>query len=329
VAGGQKLYHKLRGIRHPCANSVDMLRFITVRLLSALVVALGVVSIVFLLIHLVPGDPVEVMLGEAATPADRAALRSALGLDQPLGRQWFGYIGDLLQGDLGTSLHTRRPIAELLFERIGATFTLGLGALAVSVFVGFPFGITAALRQGSAIDHGTLVLSTVAVSVPSFWLGPLLILLFSIELGWLPVSGREEAGALVLPAFTLGLGLAALLARMVRAALLQVLGEEYLRTARAKGLTEPRVILRHALRNAALPVLTVLGLQLGAVLAGAVITETIFQWPGVGSLTVESIQRRDYPVVQACVLLISLAYVLVNTVTDICCGVLDPRVRLA
>ncbi|MGQ0658806.1 MAG: ABC transporter permease [Chromatiales bacterium] len=306
-----------------------MVHFVTLRLLSAITVMLGVASIVFMLIHVVPGDPVEVMLGESGTRADRAALRAALGLDRPLGEQWLRYVAAVAHGDLGTSLHSKRPIADLVAARAGSTVILGVAALAVSICIGLPIGVLAALHHGRWPDHGTLAISTLLVSIPSFWLGPLLILVFSIVFGWLPVSGREEAWALVLPALTLGLGMAAFLARIVRAAMLQVLAEDYLRTARAKGLAEVSVVLRHALCNAALPVLTVLGLQLGAVLAGAVIVETIFQWPGLGSLTVEAIQRRDYPVVQACVLLISLAYVAVNALTDIACGMLDPRVRLA
>jgi peptide/nickel transport system permease protein len=303
-------------------------RFLIARLLATLVVVLGLVSIVFLLIHLVPGDPVEVMLGESATPADREALRHTLGLDQPVLAQWLHYVGGLLHGDLGVALHGQRPVADLLRERMGATLQLGAAALCVSVVVGLPLGIAAALHDGGWIDRGTLTFATLAMSVPSFWLGPLLILMFSITLGWFPVSGREEAAAIVLPALTLGLGLAAVLTRMVRAAMLQVVREDYLRTARGKGLGPWEVTLRHALRNAALPIMTVLGLQLGGMLAGAVISETIFQWPGLGLLTVEAIQQRDYPVVQGCVLAISLAYVLVNTLTDILCGVLDPRVQL-
>lgn len=289
---------------------------------------LGVVSIVFLLLHLVPGDPVDVMLGESAAAADREALRSALGLDRPLLQQWSGYVARVAVGDLGTSLIGREPIRAILAERLAATAQLGAAALAVSVLIGLPFGLLAATRAGDWVDRGALAFASVAMSVPSFWLGPLLILAFSIGLGWLPVSGRSEPHAIVLPALTLGLGMAAVLTRMVRASMQQVLNEDYLRTARAIGVTRWRLTLRHALINAALPILTVLGLQLGGVLAGAVITETIFQWPGLGLLTVESIQRRDYPLVQACVLVISLAYVSVNTLTDLVCGWLDPRVRL-
>jgi peptide/nickel transport system permease protein len=303
-------------------------RFLVTRLASALVVVAGVSLLVFLLIHLVPGDPVEVMLGDTARPADRTALREALGLDRPLPEQLAAYAGGLLRGDLGRSLHSQRPIADMLAERIPATAELALAGLAVALLVALPLGILAAVRRNTWWDRSAMVVSLLGVSVPNFWLGPVLILVFSLGLGWLPVSGREGPASVVLPALTLGTALAAVLARMVRAALLEVLSEDYVRTARAKGLPPHRVILHHALRNAALPVITLLGLQLGALLGGAVITEVVFAWPGLGQLTVEAIQRRDYPVVQACVLLIALSYVVVNTLTDLVYAALDPRVRL-
>lgn len=305
-----------------------MLRFLLSRLVSAGVVVAGVSGVVFLLIHLVPGDPVEVILGETASGAERQALRQALGLDRPLATQFAEYVGRLLHLDLGTSLYSRQPILDIVAERLPATLELAVAALAVAVLVALPLGILAALRRGRGWDYGAMAFSLVGVSVPNFWLGPLLILVFSLGLGWLPVSGREGGLSLVLPAVTLGTALAAILARMVRASLLEVLSEDYVRTARAKGLPPHRVVLGHALRNAWAPLVTVLGLQLGALLAGAVITEVVFAWPGIGQLTVEAIQRRDYPLVQACVLLVSLGYVLVNTVTDLAYAWLDPRVRL-
>ncbi|MCI0401130.1 MAG: ABC transporter permease [Gammaproteobacteria bacterium] len=305
-----------------------MLRFLIARLASAMVVVFGVVTIVFLLVHLVPGDPVEVMLGEAAQPADRESLRHTLGLDQPLWVQWGRYIQGLLHADLGVSLHSKRPIVEILRERVSATVVLAVAGLVVAVLIALPLGILAAVRKDTLWDQASMVFAMIGVSIPNFWMGPLLILVFSYWLGWFPVSGMGGVGSLVLPALTLGTALAAILSRMTRAALLEVLGEDYIRAARAKGLQEGTVILHHGLRNAALPVITVLGLQLGALLAGAVITETIFAWPGIGRLTVESIQSRDYPVVQACVLLISLGYVLVNTLTDVVYAALDPRVQL-
>ncbi len=302
--------------------------FLVSRLLAAAVVVLGVTCLVFLLIHLVPGDPVDVMLGESAHPTDRAALRISLGLDQPLAVQLYQYLERLVHLDLGTSLHTRRPVAGILAERLPATLELALAALVLALVIALPLGVMAAINRNRPWDTGAMSFSLLGVSIPNFWLGPMLILVFSLWLGWTPVSGRDGAGSLVLPALTLGTALAAVLARMVRSSLLEVLGEDFVRTARAKGLSEGAVIWRHALGNAWLPVITLLGLQLGALLGGAVITETVFSWPGVGSLLVESIQKRDYPIVQGCVLLISLAYVLVNTLTDLAYAWIDPRIRL-
>ncbi|KFI22227.1 nickel ABC transporter permease [Nitrosococcus oceani] len=302
--------------------------FLLSRLLSAAVVVLGVACLVFLLIHFIPGDPVEVILGEGARPADREALRQALGLDRPLLVQLRQFLQGLAQLDLGTSLYSQRPVMELLAERLPATVELALAALLVAILIAFPLGVLAAVRRGTIWDRAASAFALLGVSVPNFWLGPMLILVFSIGLGWFPVSGRAGLSSLVLPALTLGSALAAILSRMVRAALLEVLGEDYIRTAKAKGLSARRVIWWHGLRNALLPLITVLGLQLGALLGGAVITEVVFSWPGIGQLTIESIQRRDYPVVQGCVLLISLTYVAVNTLTDLIYGWADPRVRL-
>ena len=300
------------------------------KLLGRVVVILWVVStLVFLLLHLVPGDPVAVMLGESATVADQAALRHQLGLDQTLWQQYGHYLAGLAQGDLGQSLFLHRPVAELIAARFPYTAQLALLALVVAMLLAFPLGVWAAVRAGRWPDQLAMTLSLIGVSMPNFWLGPLLILLFSLWLGWLPVSGADAPWAWVLPAVTLGTALAAILTRMLRASLLEVLHEEYVRTARAKGVSPRRVILRHALFNALLPVVTVLGLQLGTLLGGAVITEVVFDWPGLGQLLVESIQRRDYPVVQGVILVIATAYVVVNALTDWLYGWLDPRVRAA
>ncbi|SRR5579885_17912 len=304
-----------------------MWRFLCRRLFHAAAVTSGVVSLVFLLIHLVPGDPVEVMLGESAVAAERAALRHALGLDQPLLAQWLHYVAGLLRFDMGTSLYTHRAIAGMLRERLPATALLAAVAVIVALVISLPLGAISAWRTGRWPDHCVAGYAALAVAVPSFWLGPMLVWLFALQLGWLPVSGREGAASLVLPALTLGVGLSAPLARILRGSLLEVAHEDFLRAARARGLPSSVIFLRYALRNAALPVLTVLGLQLGALLGGAVITETIFQWPGVGLLTVEAILRRDYPVLQGCVLLIALVYVGVNMLVDLICGLLDVRVR--
>lgn len=304
------------------------MHFLVARVASAAVVIFGVLCLVFFLIHFVPGDPVEVMLGESAQAADREALRQSLGLDQPLLVQFGQYLSHVSQLDLGVSLHSKRPIIDILLERLPATLELALAALVVAMLIAFPLGVLAAVRKDSGWDHSAMAVSLLGVSIPNFLMGPLLIMVFAVWLGWFPVSGREGLGSLVLPAITLGSAMAAILSRMVRATLLEVLGEDYIRTARAKGLGPRAVIWRHALRNAMLPVITLLGLQLGALLAGAVITEAVFSWPGIGQLVIEAIQRRDYPVVQACVLLISLTYVLVNTLTDLAYGWFDPRVRL-
>jgi len=302
--------------------------YLLARLFSAVWVTFGVVSLVFLLIHWVPGDPVEVMLGESGAAADREALRHALGLDQPLWLQWGEFLRGLPVGDLGESLYNREPVSSLLAAHFAATAELAAAALLVALIVALPAGIVAAARRGSAWDMGAMGFSLLGVSIPNFWLGPLLVLAFSLGLGWFPVSGRGAPLSLVLPAITLGTALAAVLSRMIRSSLLEVMGEDFIRTARAKGLSPWQVWVRHGLRNAWLPVLTVLGMQLGALLGGAVITETVFNWPGIGSLLVESIQRRDYPVVQGAVLVISLCYVLINLATDLLYARIDPRIRL-
>jgi peptide/nickel transport system permease protein len=304
------------------------LNYLIKRLCSAFFVLFGITTLVFLLIHLVPGDPVEVMLGETARPADREALRHALGLDLPLLQQWWQYLMGIVQFDLGVSLHSKRAVSELLFERIPATAILSVVSMFIAIVIALPLGILAAVYKDSLWEKSAMVTAMLGVSIPNFVMGPLLILIFSLWLGWFPVSGKEGFASLVLPALTLGTALAAILSRMVRASMLEVIQEDYIRAARARGLTELHVLGLHALRNAALPVITILGIQFGALLAGAVITETIFAWPGIGQLMIESIQKRDYPVVQACVLLISFTYVLVNLITDLIYTKLDPRVKL-
>lgn len=298
------------------------------RLLGVAPVVFGVLLLTFLLVHLVPGDPVEVMLGESATSADRSQLRAELGLDRPLAVQFKDYLLKLAQGDFGRSIHSKADISQLLADRIPATVRLALAALLIAVAIGLPLGIAAALKAGRWPDSLATLVSLILSAMPHFWLGPLLMLVFALWLGVLPVSGMQDPASIVLPALTLGFGLAAILTRMTRASLLEVLHEDFVRTARAKGLPERLVILRHALRAALLPVVTVLGLQLGGLLAGTVITETVFGWEGVGRLLVESIEKRDYPVTQACVLVIALSYVLVNLATDLVYTRIDPRVRL-
>jgi peptide/nickel transport system permease protein len=297
------------------------------RVLSTIPVIFGVLLLTFFLVHLVPGDPVEVMLGESATVADRAALRADLGLDQPLYQQFAHYLNGLVHGDFGKSIHTQQPIVELLVTRYPQTVKLALLSLVIGLVIGIPLGIYAALRAGRWQDIVVTVISVRLSAMPAFWLGPMLMLIFAVWLGWLPVSGMDSKAAIILPALTLGFGLSAILTRMTRTSLLEVLNDDYIRTARAKGLSESRVIIHHALRAALLPIITIVGLQMGSLLAGTVITETIFSWQGIGSLLVESIEKRDYPVTQACVLVVALSYVLVNLVTDIAYRMADPRVR--
>ncbi|UQB41394.1 ABC transporter permease [Thiomicrospira microaerophila] len=306
-----------------------MINYLFRQLGSLLFVTWVVSSLVFLLIHLVPGDPVSVMLGDWASPADEQALRQQLGLDKPLWQQYIIYFTGLLQFDFGQSLFFQQPVSELLLERLPMTAYLALMAMLIAVLIAFPLGMWAALRAGQWPDYAAMSVALVGVSIPNFWLGPMLILLFSISLAWLPVSGADQPWAWVLPALTLGTALAAILARMLRSSLLEIFHEDYIRTAHAKGLNKMRVYGLHALRNAMLPVVTIMGLQLGTLLGGAVITEVVFDWPGLGQLLVDSIQRRDYPVVQGCILIISVAYISVNALTELVYAWLDPRIRLA
>jgi peptide/nickel transport system permease protein len=299
------------------------------RLLGAIPVIFGVLLLTFVLVHSIPGDPVEVMLGESATSADREVLRQNLGLDEPLPIQFFQYVAKVAQGDLGVSIHSKKPIVDLLAERLPATIKLAALALMIAISIGVPLGIVAALKVDRWADNLATVLSLTVSAMPHFWLGPLLMMVFALWLGLLPVSGMDANTSIILPALTLGFGLAAILTRMTRASMLEVLHEDFIRTARAKGLPEKIVILKHALRAALLPIVTVLGLQLGSLLAGTVITETVFAWDGIGRLLVESIEKRDYPVTQACVLVIALTYVFVNLLTDIIYTRIDPRVRFS
>ena len=302
-------------------------RFLARRLVLTIPVLIGVATLVFSLIHLIPGDPAQAMLGEAAPQADVEELRHRLGLDRPLIEQYGVFLRGLTKGDLGTSLRTGQPVTDQIVERMPATFELAAAAMLVAIAFAMPLGIIAAVRRGTAVDHAAMTVSLAGVSVPNFWLGPLLAIIFAVELGWLPVSGRGTWAHLVLPAVSLGAALAAILARMTRATMLEELREQYVQAARARGVSQVRAVLRHAFRNCLIPVVTLLGLQFGAVLTGAVITETIFAWPGIGRLLIQSIGFRDYPLVQGCILLIALTYVGVNLLTDMLYGVLDPRIR--
>jgi ABC-type dipeptide/oligopeptide/nickel transport system permease component len=304
-----------------------MIRYISLRLLFALPALWLIVTMVFLLAHIVPGDPVAQMLGEGARADDLQQLRHALGLDVPIPVQYERYLKGVLHGNLGESFRFQQPVTRVILEHYPATLELAAVALGVCILIGIPAGVLAAHKRGGKTDHAVGVLTLFGLSLPNFALGPVLMLVFSVVLGWLPVTGRGGIPHLVLPAFTLGAALAAILTRMVRTSVIEELSADYVRTARAKGVSESGVLFRHALRNALIPILTILGLQFGTLLAGTIVTETIFSWPGIGHLTVQAINARDYPLLQGCILLIAVSYVVVNLLTDMVYAVVDPRVR--
>jgi len=304
-----------------------MTAYLLRRILIALPTLLGVVVLVFLMVRLAPGDPAVLLAGEFATPETLEAIRARYGLDRSLPEQFLIYLEALLRGDLGESARSRRPVLEELKTYFPNTLELASAAILVAVLTGIPLGVLAALRPGSGLDLSVMVLALLGVSMPVFWFGLLAILIFSVGLGWFPVAGKGTLAHLVLPAITLGINATALLARMTRGTLLEVLSQDYIRTARAKGLAERVVIFKHALRNALIPVVTVVGLEFGTLLSGAVITETIFAWPGLGQLLVGSILARDYPVVQGAVLLVAITFVLINLLVDLLYATIDPQVR--
>lgn len=305
-----------------------MIGFFVQRLLLVFPVMFGVVTLVFFLTHLIPGDPIDLLLGDSAFDTDREALREQLGLHLPLAEQYLQYMANLFRGDLGESLFYQQPVATLILERLPATVELMVGSMIVAMGIAIPIGVIAAVKQGSWIDQVSMFFSLLGVSMPNFWLGPMLILLFSIQLDWLPVNERGTFLHLILPSITLGTALASILSRITRSSVIETLSADYIRTARAKGISETQIVIKHALRNALIPIVTVIGLQVGVLLSGAIITEYIFDWPGLGSLLIEGIQTRDYPTVQGCVLLIAGSYVIVNLLTDLSYGYLDPRIRL-
>jgi len=304
-----------------------MIRYISIRLLFALPALWLILTMVFLLAHIVPGDPVAQMLGEGARAEDLTQLRHALGLDLPLPVQYGRYLAGVLHGNLGESFRFQQPVLKVVAEHYPATLELAVVALLICALIGIPAGVLAAHKRGERTDHAVGVLTLFGLSVPNFALGPVLILLFSVVLGWLPVSGRGGVAHLILPAFTLGAALAAILTRMVRTSVIEELSADYVRTARSKGVSESGVLFRHALRNALIPILTILGLQFGTLLAGTIVTESIFSWPGIGRLAVQAIGARDYPLLQGCILLIAVSYVFVNLLTDLVYALVDPRVR--
>jgi len=303
-------------------------RYILRRLGALVPVAIGVATLTFAMIHLVPGDPVVAMLGETAAPSDIAGLRHTLGLDRSLGAQYLDFLGGLANGNLGESITYHNSVARLIAERFPATLELTVAGLLVGLLIAFPLGAMSGANPGGAADLGAMGFAILGISIPHIYLGPLLMIVFSLELRWLPLTGRGGLSHLVLPAVTLGTALAAVLARMLRQSLIVVRQSDYVRTARAKGLSPTAALLEHGLRNAMTSVVTLLGLQAGALLTGALITEVIFSWPGVGRLLISAISARDYPLVEGCVLTFALMYVVVNMTTDFVYAIVDPRVRL-
>jgi len=306
-----------------------MTQYIIRRFLQMIPITLGIITLIFSLIHLIPGDPAASIAGEGARPEDIAQVRKALGLDLPLWKQYVTYLGNLARGDLGRSFRTNESVTKEILARYPATIQLAFGAMIVALLVAFPLGIVSAIYRGTWIDNLARFFALVGVSMPSFWFGPLLIIAFAINLEWFPVSGREAGfKSIVLPSVTMGLALAAILTRMIRVSLAEELTQLYVTTAIAKGVTRQKAIFRHALKNALIPVITVLALQFGSLLTGAIITEQIFSWPGLGRLLIQSITTRDYPQVQASILVIALTYIMVNFISDLMYGVVDPRIKL-
>ena len=306
-----------------------MTQYIIRRVLQMIPITLGIMTLIFSLIHLIPGDPAVQIAGEGARPQDVQAVRKALGLDEPLWKQYVTYITNLTRGDLGVSFRTGEKVSKEIRARYPATMQLAFGSMFVALLVAVPLGIVSAIYRNSWIDNVARFFALIGVSMPSFWFGPLLIIAFAIKVQWFPVSGREDGlRSLVLPSVTMGLALSAILTRMIRVSLADELNQLYVTTAIAKGVTRSKAIFRHALKNALIPVITILALQFGSLLTGAIITEQIFSWPGLGRLLIQSITTRDYPQVQASILVIALTYILVNFASDLLYGVVDPRIKL-
>ena len=328
----QKCWHKDRSglsFGSKPAPTKNMTQYVIRRFLQMIPITFGILTLVFSLIHLIPGDPAIQIAGENARPEDVQQVRKSLGLDQPLLTQYVHYIGRLAHGDMGKSFRTDESVGKEIRERYPATMQLAFGAMLVALLVAFPLGMISAIYRNSWIDNVARFFALVGVSMPSFWFGPLLIIAFAINHTWFPVSGRDEGlKSLVLPSLTMGLAMAAILTRMIRVSLAEELNQLYVTTAVAKGVSRVRAIFRHALKNALIPVITVLALQFGSLLTGAIITEQIFSWPGLGRLLIQSINTRDYPQVQASILVIALTYILVNFFSDLLYGIVDPRIKL-
>jgi len=305
-----------------------MFVYLIKRILMTIPVLLAVSTIVFFLIHAIPGDPIDLIVGENAMPADRSQIAAELGLNKPVLVQYKDFLEGLVRGDWGKSIYDRRPVLSHISERYGATLMLAVSAMFLAILIAIPIGVFSAIEKGKFIDNFAMFLALIGISIPNFWLGPVLVLIFSVHYGLLPISGMDSYGSLILPTITLGLSLSAMLSRLTRSSMIEEIKKEYMTTARAKGLTERTVIFKHAMRNAMNPVITIIGLQVGTLLAGAIITEKIFNWPGIGSLLLDSISRRDYPLVEGCVLIIAFTYVIVNAFTDCVYRIADPRVKL-
>lgn len=305
-----------------------MSAYIIRRLIYAVFVLWGALTVIFVVVRILPGDPASMMLGATATQEEVAELQHNLGLDQSWPQQYATFMSEAVRLDFGESLWLHRPVLTSIGERLAATTRLALAAVAIALAISFPLGILAALKQRSPVDHAVSVISLVGQSVPSFWLGIMLILIFARQLRWLPSAGSQTPKHLILPALTLALPLVGVLTRLIRSGLLEVMHEDYIRTARAKGLSSKSVLTRHAMRNMLIPVVTVLGIQIGNLLGGAVIVETVFGWPGIGRLLVDAIDNRDYPLVQASILFITTIFVLINLLVDLSYVYLDPRIRL-
>ena len=304
-----------------------MIGFFRKRIFGLIFSVFGVVTVVFLIIHLIPGDPAEIMLGETALSSDIAKLKTSLGLDKPLIIQYIDYWLNLFVGDLGESFYTGQSVLSAVIQRFPATLLLTSAGLLIAVMIGVPIGIITASKKNTLIDNIGMFISLIGVSMPAVWLGPLLILLFSVKLGIFPVSGSGGFGHLVLPSFSLGFALSSIIARITRSSMIEVLSQDYIRTARSIGVSEWRILIKHAFRNALIPIVTIIGLQFGALLGGVIIIEIIFSWPGIGQLLIPAILRRDYPLVQGCILFIAIVYIFVNFIIDILYAYLDPRVR--
>lgn len=305
-----------------------MLKYIIRRIIAMIPVVIGITFLVFMIMQLAPGDPVRMILGDNASPEAVEAMRDEMGLNDNVLIQYGRYLVNLAQGDMGTSYVNKRPVADEVFSRVPATFKLAAVAAVVSIVIAIPLGILAAIKQNTLFDHSSMVVSLIGISMPAFWLALMLMLLFSLKLGWLPAQGAKDGWkSYVLPSIAIGFMQMAAIARTTRSSMLETIRQDYIRTARSKGITEREVIFHHSFRNALIPTVTIVGVQLGGLLGGAVLTETVFAWPGLGRLVVQAVNGRDVPVVLGCIVVLSVGFSIVNLVVDLLYGFIDPRVR--